>query len=100
MQAWGVKPNQLSFNTIMDAYAREGNVNNVIKIYNFMQVRAGPPSTGSKPAVFCCATASSPRLWWHPLGSHQRLMRLQFLGSACALPLLARPTYCAPAFST
>lgn len=42
MQAWGVKPNQLSFNTIMDAYAREGNVNNVVKIYNFMQVRAEP----------------------------------------------------------
>ena len=39
MQAWDVTPNQLSFNTIMDAYAREGNVNNVLKIYNFMQVR-------------------------------------------------------------
>lgn len=39
MQKWGVKPNQLSFNTIMDAYAREGNVNNVLKIFNYMQVR-------------------------------------------------------------
>ncbi|CAN0409001.1 unnamed protein product, partial [Ectocarpus fasciculatus] len=37
MQAWGVEPNQLSYNTIMDAYAREGNVENVVKIYNFMQ---------------------------------------------------------------
>ncbi|CAM9855815.1 unnamed protein product, partial [Ectocarpus sp. 12 AP-2014] len=37
MQAWGVSPNQLSYNTIMDAYAREGNVENVVKIYNFMQ---------------------------------------------------------------
>ena len=40
MQAWGVQPNQLSYNTIMDAYARQGNVRNVVKIYNFMQVRA------------------------------------------------------------
>lgn len=39
MQAWGVQPNQLSYNTIMDAYARQGNVGNVVKIYNFMQVR-------------------------------------------------------------
>lgn len=38
MQAWGVTPNQLSYNTIMDAYARQGNVENVVKIYNFMQV--------------------------------------------------------------
>lgn len=38
MRAWGVQPNQLSYNTIMDAYARAGNVKNVVKIYNFMQV--------------------------------------------------------------
>lgn len=42
MQAWGVQPNQLSYNTIMDAYARQGNVRNVVKIYNFMQVLFPP----------------------------------------------------------
>ena len=47
MKAWGVAPNQLSYNTIMDAYARTGNVNNVVKIYNFMQV-----------------SRSEGRLWW------------------------------------
>lgn len=40
MHAWGVVPNQMSFNTVMDAYARQGNVNNVVKIYNYMQVNA------------------------------------------------------------
>eukprot|EP00903_Cladosiphon_okamuranus_P006597 g6444.t1 len=43
MQAWGVQPNQLSYNTIMDAYARQGNVRNVVKIYNFMQGEGIPP---------------------------------------------------------
>lgn len=45
VQAWGVQPNQLSYNTIMDAYARQGNVRNVVKIYNFMQVRASPQAS-------------------------------------------------------
>eukprot|EP00904_Undaria_pinnatifida_P010501 jgi/Undpi1/6581/HiC_scaffold_20.g09060.m1 len=43
MTTWGVTPNQLSYNTIMDAYARAGNVNNVVKIYNFMQAEGVPP---------------------------------------------------------
>eukprot|EP00752_Nemacystus_decipiens_P004025 g3686.t1 len=43
MQEWGVQPNQLSYNTIMDAYARLGNVRNVVKIYNFMQGEGIPP---------------------------------------------------------
>lgn len=50
MQAWGVQPNQLSYNTIMDAYARQGNVRNVVKIYNFMQVRAPRAARGSERA--------------------------------------------------
>lgn len=39
MKAWGVEPNHLSYNTIMNAYARAGNVVNVEKIYDFMVVR-------------------------------------------------------------
>lgn len=54
MQTWGINPNQLSFNTIMDAYAREGNVNNVVKIYNYMQVRAHSTATAHEPSDFCC----------------------------------------------
>ena len=57
MQAWGVQPNQLSYNTIMDAYARQGNVRNVVKIYNFMQVRSvhrTAPQPTSKRIGFLC----------------------------------------------
>ncbi|CAM9576390.1 unnamed protein product, partial [Hapterophycus canaliculatus] len=43
MHAWGVAPNQMSFNTVMDAYARQGNVQNVVKIYNYMQGEGIPP---------------------------------------------------------
>ncbi|CAN0249101.1 unnamed protein product [Laminaria digitata] len=43
METWGVTPNQLSYNTIMDAYARAGNVKNVVKIYNFMKAKGVPP---------------------------------------------------------
>lgn len=61
MEAWGVSPNQLSYNTIMDAYAREGNVENVVKIYNFMQVgRARFVFSPPPPPVvfFTCALAA------------------------------------------
>lgn len=59
MQKWGVNPNQLSFNTIMDAYAREGNVNNVVKIFNYMQVRRTrhPPTKAFRLAVVAVAAA-------------------------------------------
>ncbi|CAN0027358.1 unnamed protein product [Scytosiphon promiscuus] len=43
MHAWGVTPNQMSFNTVMDAYARQGNVDNVVKIYNYMQAEGISP---------------------------------------------------------
>lgn len=58
MHAWGVTPNQMSFNTVMDAYARQGNVNNVVKIYNYMQVRQQhtrkPSAAGVVPLSLAC----------------------------------------------
>lgn len=59
MSAWGVEPDHLSYNTIMDAFARAGNVVNVEKIFNFMLVR-GFPRVGSRPAFLgfskCCTS--------------------------------------------
>lgn len=38
MKAWGVEPDHVSYNTIMDAFARNGNVNSVMKVFKYMQV--------------------------------------------------------------
>ena len=39
MKAWSVKPNQLSYNTVMDAYARAGRVGDAVKVFNTMKAR-------------------------------------------------------------
>lgn len=48
MKAWGVRPNQLSYNTVMDAYARKGRVKDVLRVFNSMKVMC--EDVGNTPA--------------------------------------------------
>lgn len=66
MRAWGVEPDQNSYNTVMDAYARVGNVQNVVKIFKFMQVIDGYVDVDMNDGVMLvCEWSMTMMLIWN-----------------------------------